>query len=231
MDQQERFRALHRDTYADLLRFVERRVPADEAEDIVSTVFLTAWRRFGDIPDDARPWLFAVARRTMANQTRGWLRRKALDVRLGGAESHEPDGAPGAATRVDLERAWKTLSSGDREVLALIAFDGLTSEQAATVLNCRRSTFAMRLTRARKRLQTALEPVTSASAAPASSAAGSAAPASASSLRSASSTHGSAALLSARGAAAASVPVSSPRGPASSATPSAAAMIVKEPQP
>ncbi|GAA1610160.1 RNA polymerase sigma factor [Actinoplanes couchii] len=158
MDQQERFRALHRNTYADLLRFVERRVPADEAEDIVSTVFLTAWRRLADVPEDARPWLFAVARRTMANQTRGWLRRQALDVRLSGDGFHEPDGATGAATRVDLERAWRTLSAGDREVLALIAFDGLTSEQAATVLNCRRSTFAMRLTRARKRLQSALEP-------------------------------------------------------------------------
>lgn len=159
MDQQERFRTLHRDTYADLLRFVERRVPADEAEDIVSTVFLTAWRRLADVPEDARPWLFAVARRTMANQTRGWLRRQALDVRLGSAESHQADDAAGAATRVDLERAWRALAAGDREVLALVAFDGLTSEQAATVLNCRRTTFAMRLTRARKRLQAALEPV------------------------------------------------------------------------
>jgi RNA polymerase sigma factor (sigma-70 family) len=158
MDQQERFRALHRDTYADLLRFVERRIPADEAEDVVSTVFLTAWRRLADVPPDARPWLFAVARRTMANQTRGWLRRQALDVRLNAAENHVPDGSAGAAQRIDLERAWRTLSPADREALALIAFDGLTSEQAATVLNCRRSTFAMRLTRARKRLQDALNP-------------------------------------------------------------------------
>lgn len=158
MDQQERFRALHRDTYADLLRFVERRIPADEAEDVVSTVFLTAWRRLADVPAEARPWLFAVARKTMANQTRGWLRRQALDVRLTGAGSHEPDGSAAAAERIDLERAWRTLTPGDREVLALIAFDGLTSEQAATVLGCRRSTFAMRLTRARKRLQDALHP-------------------------------------------------------------------------
>jgi RNA polymerase sigma factor (sigma-70 family) len=160
MDQQERFRALHRDTFADLLRFVERRIPADEAEDVVSTVFLTAWRRFADIPDDARPWLFAVARRTMANQTRGWLRRQALDVRMTGADSHVPDGSAGTAARIDLERAWKSLSAADREVLALVAFDGLTSDQAATVLNCRRSTFAMRLARARKRLAAALEPTT-----------------------------------------------------------------------
>ncbi|MBF9134081.1 sigma-70 family RNA polymerase sigma factor [Plantactinospora sp. S1510] len=155
----DRFRSLHLGTYADLLRFVERRVPGSEAEDVVSTVFMTAWRRFDELPDDARPWLFAVARKTMANRTRGWLRRQALDVRLGSLESPElSDDSAGAAVRIDLERAWKALSAADREVLALVAFDGLTAEQAADVLGCRRSTFAMRLGRARKRLQSALEP-------------------------------------------------------------------------
>ncbi|GAB7044024.1 MULTISPECIES: RNA polymerase sigma factor [Catenuloplanes] len=156
---EERFRALHRETFADLLRFVERRVPPDEAEDVVSTVFLTAWRRFDDLPDDTRPWLFAVARKTMANRTRGWLRRRALDVRLAAAEpAHVPDDSTGTAARVDLERAWRALSPADREVLALVAFDGLTAEQAATVLGCRRGTFTMRLSRARRRLSDALEP-------------------------------------------------------------------------
>ncbi|AVT38361.1 RNA polymerase sigma factor [Plantactinospora sp. BB1] len=156
---EERFRALHLDTYPDLLRFVERRVPTGEAEDIVSTVFLTAWRRFDELPDDTRPWLFAVARRTMANQARGWLRRRALDVRLGSSEAREfSDESSGAAVRIDLARAWATLSVADREVLALVAFDGLTAEQAAVVLGCRRSTFAMRLGRARQRLRSALEP-------------------------------------------------------------------------
>jgi len=50
----ERFREMHSRVYPDLLRFVERRVPPSEAEDIVSTVFLTAWRRFGEVPEDAR---------------------------------------------------------------------------------------------------------------------------------------------------------------------------------
>ncbi|MEV0725352.1 sigma-70 family RNA polymerase sigma factor [Micromonospora purpureochromogenes] len=159
---EERFRSLHRETYADLLRFVERRVPVTEAEDIVSTVFLTAWRRFDELPDDARPWLFAVARKTMANQTRGWLRRQALDVRLVSLEARDlSDDTVGAATRIDLESAWRELRPADREVLALVAFDGLTAEQAATVLGCRRSTFAMRLGRARQRLRAALEPAES----------------------------------------------------------------------
>ncbi|GAA4250327.1 RNA polymerase sigma factor [Dactylosporangium darangshiense] len=155
---EERFRALHRDTYADLLRFVERRVPEGEAEDIVSTVYLTAWRRFADMPSDARPWLFAVARNTMANGARGWLRRRALDVRLAAREPLDTeDNTAAAATRIDLDRAWRSLTAADREVLALVAFDGLTTEQAATVLGCRRTTYAMRLTRARQRLRAALD--------------------------------------------------------------------------
>ncbi|MFI9643167.1 RNA polymerase sigma factor [Micromonospora sp. NPDC051925] len=158
-DRERRFRSVHAATYADLLRFVQRRIPPSDAEDVVSTVFLTAWRRFDDLPEDARPWLFAVARRTMANQTRGWLRRQALDVRL--VTPDEPaygDDTVAAAARIDLDRAWRGLRPGDREVLALVAFDGLTAEQAATVLGCRRSTFAMRLGRARERLRAALEP-------------------------------------------------------------------------
>ncbi|MEV0730480.1 sigma-70 family RNA polymerase sigma factor [Polymorphospora sp. NPDC050346] len=156
---ERRFRALHTETYPDLLRFVERRVPSSEAEDIVSTVFLVAWRRLDEIPDDTRPWLFGVARRTIANQTRGWLRRRVLDLRLASEPEHaQADGSTAAAVRLDLVRAWRTLSAGDREVLALVAFDGLTAEQAATVLGCRRSTFAMRLGRARQRLRKALEP-------------------------------------------------------------------------
>jgi RNA polymerase sigma factor (sigma-70 family) len=155
---EDRFRLLHRQTYPDLLRFVERRVPPSEAEDIVSQVYLTAWRRQADLPEDARPWLFAVARKTMANQTRGWLRRKALDVRVAAREERTVDDhSVAAAIRVDLERAWQSLRPDDRETLALVLFDGLTSEQAATVAGCRPATFAMRLSRARTRLLAKLD--------------------------------------------------------------------------
>ncbi|WP_250004993.1 RNA polymerase sigma factor [Actinoplanes sp. M2I2] len=154
-DRKERFRQLHAQTYGDLLRFVERRVPPAEAEDIVSTVFLTAWRRYDDLPDDARPWLFGVARGVLANQTRGWLRRRALDVRMVAEDGPADDHSGAAASRVDLQRAWRAQRPADREVLALVLFDGLTVEQAAEVAGVRVSTFAMRLSRARRRLLSA----------------------------------------------------------------------------
>ncbi|MEV4759126.1 RNA polymerase sigma factor [Micromonospora sp. NPDC049559] len=158
-ERERRFRDLHERTYADLLRFVERRISPSEAEDVVATVFLTAWRRLDDVPEDARPWLFAVARRTMVNQVRGVWRRRALDVRVAAqGEPVEADGSAGTAVRLDLVRAWRTLRPADREVLALAAFDDLTSEQAARVLGCRPTAYTTRLSRARKRLQAALEP-------------------------------------------------------------------------
>jgi RNA polymerase sigma factor (sigma-70 family) len=154
-DRKERFRQVHAQTYPDLLRFVERRVPPAEAEDIVSTVFLTAWRRYDDMPDDARPWLFGVARGVMANQTRGWLRRKALDVRMVAEDSPADDHSGAAVIRVDLQRAWQAQRPVDREALALVLFDGLSVAQAAEVVGVRLSTFAMRFSRARQRLLTA----------------------------------------------------------------------------
>ncbi|MEV4350956.1 sigma-70 family RNA polymerase sigma factor [Actinoplanes sp. NPDC049596] len=153
---EERFRQLHAAMYADLLRFVERRVPPAEAEDVVATVFLVAWRRWADVPEDARPWLFGVARKTIANQNRGLRRHGAVDLRM---VEDVPAAADAAPDRIDLVRAWWTLSAADREVLALVAFDGLTGDEAATVLGCRRSAFTMRLGRARQRLRRALEPV------------------------------------------------------------------------
>ncbi len=157
----QRFTALFDDAYADLLRFVRRRHGEDGAEDVVADAFLTAWRRFDDLPaapDDARAWLFGIARGTMANSRRGAARRAALGVRLAevgptAAESH--DGL--SALSIDLVRAWEVLSARDQEVLALAVLDGLTSAAAAHVLGTTPVAFRLRLSRARRRLRRLLE--------------------------------------------------------------------------
>lgn len=96
----------------------------------------------------------------MANQTRARWRRQALDVRVSALpRGTEADGAVAVAVRVDLARVWQRLSAADREVLALTAFDGLDSTQAALVLGCRPSTYTTRLSRARRRLRDALDPL------------------------------------------------------------------------
>jgi RNA polymerase sigma factor (sigma-70 family) len=57
---------------------------ATDAQDAVADVFLTVWRRLDDIPtgDAARVWLYATARRVIANQHRSNRRRVALRERL-----------------------------------------------------------------------------------------------------------------------------------------------------
>jgi hypothetical protein len=82
-ERKERFRQVHEQTYPDLLRFVERRVPAADAEDIVSTVFLTAWRRFDDMPDDAL--CLAGNLRALAVVFRALAHRALLAQKLPGA--------------------------------------------------------------------------------------------------------------------------------------------------
>jgi RNA polymerase sigma-70 factor (ECF subfamily) len=55
--------------------------------------------------------------------------------------------------RADLLAAWSALSESEREVLALAAWDGLPAAEAARVLGVRRTTYSVRLLRARRRLE------------------------------------------------------------------------------
>jgi RNA polymerase sigma-70 factor (ECF subfamily) len=81
----DRFRRLFAATERELLAYVLRRVDrAEDAADVVAETFLVAWRRLDKIPpgDEARLWLYGVARRQLANQRRGRLRRSRLADRL-----------------------------------------------------------------------------------------------------------------------------------------------------
>jgi RNA polymerase sigma-70 factor (ECF subfamily) len=56
------------------------------------------------------------------------------------------------AGRADLGRAWRLLSDRHREALALSVWDGLTSQQAATILGISPVAYRLRLSRARAAL-------------------------------------------------------------------------------
>ena len=55
MDAQARFEALYREHGGAVRRYVRRRSEAQSADDVVADVFVVAWRRLGDIPDDPLP--------------------------------------------------------------------------------------------------------------------------------------------------------------------------------
>ncbi len=157
-----RFRAIYEATYDDLLRFAQRRVHPTHAEDVAADAFLVAWRRLEEMPvevEDARPWLFGVARATMLNHRRGDRRRDALAVRLA-----DPSGAGGsdavddlAASRLDLAAGWARLTEAEQEAISLTVWEGLTSAQAGAVLGCTATAYRIRLSRARRSLRRHLD--------------------------------------------------------------------------
>lgn len=139
-------------------RFARRRVPDDDVDDVLSETFTVAWRRINDVPETPLPWLYGVARNVIRTGARAKGRREALV----GKVSREPynEGVAAeveAVERLHLVQAWSQLSEQEREVIALVAWEGLASTEAAQVMGCLPSTFAVRLLRARRRLAHLLE--------------------------------------------------------------------------
>ena len=156
-DRTARFRRLFDATYQPLHAYVRRRADAADADDLVADVLTVAWRRLDAIPAGAElPWLYGVARRTLANHRRGHARRRRLTTRLaalagnGGPDDHD-DGAVLAA----LAR----LSAADRELLRLAAWEDLDAADIAVALGCSVNAAALRLSRARRKLRIRLTEV------------------------------------------------------------------------
>ena len=151
-----RFEAIWQSSYAPVFGFVARRCHPDRAADLVEETFLAAWRRLDDCPPDPRPWLFGIARGILANDHRGLRRAEALRKRLQSfavdttAPLNEPSGGGTASD------AFAALRPKEREAVALVAWDDLTTVEAARVAGCSEATFRVRLHRARKHLQAAL---------------------------------------------------------------------------
>lgn len=165
------FSEVFRTTYPDVLAFMRRRVDGDVAEDLAAEVFAIAWNRWADVPREVRPWLFGVARNVLADDRRARGRRDRLALRIGTERVPTHDDPMSAATStLDLHLAWARLSDADREVLALVTWDGLTGREAAQVLRCTRAAFSVRLSRARRRLRRLVDDVDVASDATATSA-------------------------------------------------------------
>jgi RNA polymerase sigma-70 factor (ECF subfamily) len=171
-----RFETLFREHYQAVHRYSTRRVGRAAAADAAAEVFLVAWRRRADIlPAPGRAgerdrqtlaWLLGVARRVCANQLRSRGRASALGERLAAergshivslASALTGDGfGPADAVEERLHSALCSLRPDDRELLMMVAWDGLGNREAASLLGCSVGTLAVRLHRARRRLARAL---------------------------------------------------------------------------
>jgi RNA polymerase sigma-70 factor (ECF subfamily) len=138
--------------YGPIFAYALRRTETvEDASDVVAEVFLTAWRRIDDVPegDEARLWLYGVARRTLANHARARRRYERLAARVqaqGAAAAPEISGRHGGVAV-----AFGRLRADDQDILGLAAVEGLTPAEIARVLGCTAVSARVRLHRARSR--------------------------------------------------------------------------------
>lgn len=150
------------DVYAEQLdrvwRFVRARVPDHhEAHDITSDVFVRAWRswdRFDPTRGAVEPWLFTIAHRTVTD----WYRRRRCEPVGPGLDRADPaigpeDGALRDELLVQLGGALETLTSRERDALALRFAARLKNAHIARVLGTTEGAAKMMVHRAIRRLR------------------------------------------------------------------------------
>jgi RNA polymerase sigma factor (sigma-70 family) len=148
--------------------YVARRLGPGLAEDIVAETFLRAFRqrvRYDLSHRDARPWLYGIAgnlvRRHHRDEVRKLraLQRTGLDpVAESFADQVDDRVSADAASRA-IAAAIAGLSPGQRDVVLLVAWAGLTYDQVAEALGVPEGTVRSRMNRSRTRLRAALASV------------------------------------------------------------------------
>jgi RNA polymerase sigma factor (sigma-70 family) len=159
-ERRSRFDALFEAYSADIVAYCGWRAgSAGDAQDAVAEVFLVAWRRLDQVPDgDAgRVWLYATARKVIANQRRSRRRREALHERLALEAASVPEDSTPDGEAALVHEALRRLGPRDREVLLLAEWEGLSPKQIASVLGSPAVTARGRLHRARRRFRAVFE--------------------------------------------------------------------------
>ncbi|WP_233526334.1 RNA polymerase sigma factor [Actinomadura spongiicola] len=152
-DDERRFTAIYDACRQRVWAYAVSRAGRQVADEVVSETFAIAWRRLADIPDPALPWLLGVARNVLRDGHRAEVRHEAFVAELGRWTARPAeDIAEDVAERFAVLRAMAALPDGDREILILVAWQGLTPREAARVVGCSPAALRVRLHRARRRL-------------------------------------------------------------------------------
>lgn len=142
-----------------VLKYVARRVGAQDARDVASEVFLRGFRlrnRYEGLRETCPPWLYRIARNVVGE----WLKKAKRSDEIAlvlhssvGFEDEVLDRVIAASVIPELRRALALLSEQDRETLLLFALDGLTYSEVAASLGIPPGTVGSRLTRARNEVR------------------------------------------------------------------------------
>lgn len=152
------FEALYRDCYQAIFAYVARRIEGDTeaVADLTAEVFVVALRRRDAIPPppEDRLWLYGVARRMVLDHQRRHRRQVRMRSQLRAqAALSEGDTGQGELTRLRVRQAIQQLKPAHREVVQLVAWDGLSHAEAGHVLGCSANAVALRLHQAKARLR------------------------------------------------------------------------------
>ena len=152
----EWFIDLYHDNYRMLLAYARRRVDAHTADEVVAEVFLVAWRRRDEVPEGfERGWLFGVARNTILTAARSARRLSSLRSKL--CSTSPPLRADNPVEATDhpstLLPALRSLREADREILMLVAWEEMSHAEIGRAMGISPNAVAIRVHRARKRLQ------------------------------------------------------------------------------
>ena len=149
MTREERFEALVREVVEPVRRFLARRTDPDTAEDVLGETLLVLWRRLDDVPDEALPWSYGVARGCLQNAERSRRRQQ----RVAAKAAAQPVDPHDAGSDGGLAEALERLPERERELIRLWAWEQLTPAEIAAALGLTANAVSIRLHRARGKLR------------------------------------------------------------------------------
>jgi RNA polymerase sigma-70 factor, ECF subfamily len=163
-DQIDQFTSVYQEHHHQVYAYAVARAGRQLADEVVANTFLVAWRRFAVLPKATPlPWLLAVARNVVRERYRAEVRQREITAEMQAWASEAAiaaDVADGVSERAAVLTVLAAMTEEDRELVTLVAWHGLSPRQAAQVVGCSTATYFVRLHRARRRLQLALDAAT-----------------------------------------------------------------------
>jgi RNA polymerase sigma-70 factor (ECF subfamily) len=147
-------------------RYLARRLGDTVADDVLAETFLAAFdkrAKYDRDRPDARPWLYGIATNMVSRHRRAEVKELKLRLAVGppapvdGHADRVADQVSAQALGKQLDAALAALNPGDRDVLLLIAAEGLAYQEVAQALDIPLGTVRSRLNRARGRVRAELD--------------------------------------------------------------------------
>jgi RNA polymerase sigma-70 factor (ECF subfamily) len=136
--------------------YLQRRAQPSDVDDLLSEVFVVAWRHRDRKPNSELPWLYGIGRKVVSSHYRGAQRRNDLEVKLDRQPAVLVDEFARSDLRSEIANALAILNPDDCELLLLTAWEGLTPKEIAVATGSNSPAVRMRLSRARSRFEQAL---------------------------------------------------------------------------